>query len=43
LHKHGYRLFASGINLLAIHSEDKTLGDFEAANGELFHGVKLGA
>jgi FkbM family methyltransferase len=43
LQKHGYRLFASGINVLAIHSEDKTLKDFEAANGLLFSAVKLGA
>jgi hypothetical protein len=43
LQKHGYRLFASGINVLAIHSEDKMLKDFEAANGLLFSAVKLGA
>jgi FkbM family methyltransferase len=33
LEKQGYRLFAAGINLLAIHGEDKTLADFEAVDG----------
>ena len=33
LERHGYRLFAAGINLLAIHGEDKTLAEFAAANG----------
>jgi FkbM family methyltransferase len=33
LQKHGYLLFAWGLNLLAVHGEDKTLGDLEAANG----------
>jgi FkbM family methyltransferase len=32
LGKQGYRVFEAGINLLAIHGEDKTLGHFKPAN-----------
>ena len=32
LERQGYRLFAAGINLMAIHAEDKTLVDFERAD-----------
>jgi FkbM family methyltransferase len=32
LEKQGYRLFEAGINLLAFHGEDKTLGHFTPAN-----------
>ena len=32
LEKQGYRVFEAGINLLAIHGEDKTLGHFKPAN-----------
>jgi FkbM family methyltransferase len=32
LQQHGYRLFEAGINLLAIHGEDKTLDDFQSGN-----------
>jgi FkbM family methyltransferase len=33
LEKQGYRLFHAGINLLALHGEDKTLEHFVAAHG----------
>jgi len=32
LEKQGYRVFEAGINLLAIHTEDKTLGHFKRVN-----------
>jgi FkbM family methyltransferase len=32
LQKQGYRVFPAGINLLAIHGEDRTLGHFKHAN-----------
>ena len=41
LERHGYRLFAAGINLLAIHGEDKTLAEFAAANGPPLPVVQL--
>jgi FkbM family methyltransferase len=33
LEKQGYRVFEAGINLLAVHGEDKTLEHFMAVNG----------
>jgi FkbM family methyltransferase len=41
LEQHGYRVFAAGINLLAIHGEDKTLTDFERADAPPVPVVKL--
>jgi FkbM family methyltransferase len=41
LEKQGYRLFAAGINFLAIHGEDKTLADFERADTPPVPVVKL--
>jgi FkbM family methyltransferase len=43
LERLGYRLFAAGINLVAIHREDKTLADFAAADGPYLPIVRLGA
>jgi FkbM family methyltransferase len=41
LEKHGYRVFTAGINLLAIHGEDKTLPDFERADAPPMPVVRL--
>jgi hypothetical protein len=30
LEKHGYRLFDAGLNLVAVHADDKTLPHIEA-------------
>jgi FkbM family methyltransferase len=41
LESHGYRVFAAGLNLLAIHGEDRTLADFERADAPPVPFVKL--
>jgi len=41
LERQGYRLFAAGINLLAIHGEDKTLKDFERTDAPPVQVIKL--
>jgi FkbM family methyltransferase len=41
LERHGYRVFAAGINLLAIHGEDKTLADLERTDALPMPVVKL--
>jgi FkbM family methyltransferase len=43
LERQGYRVFMAGINLLAIHGEDKTLADFERADAPPVPVEKLGA
>jgi hypothetical protein len=42
LEKQDYRVFAAGINLLAIHHEDRTLADFAAAHPPPVPLVNLG-
>jgi FkbM family methyltransferase len=41
LEGHGYRVFAAGINLLAIHGEDRTLAGFERADAPPVPAVRL--